>query len=508
MAGAGTKEVRDISVPWSPAGRKSAGEVAASLARLAGRRAAVVGLGVSNLALIDFLRGLDLDPPVCLAGFDKKPRAELAATADRLEAMGIPLFLGGDYLDGLAGHDLVFLTPGMPKDLPAVARARADGAEVSSEMKLFFELCRGWLVGVTGSAGKTTTTTLIGRILEAAFGSWAEGEGHVRPDAGPGPVLVGGNIGRPLIGEVLRIPPTAWVVLELSSFQLELLDQSPNLAVFLNLSPNHLDLHGSMEAYVAAKTRIFRYQKPGDVALLNAGSPRVAGLAEEVPGRLAWFGRENPRRPGGWVADGRLVVDVGQGPETVMEVGDIQVPGAHNVENALAAAVAARLCGVEADTIGRVIAAFGGVEHRLELVRTLDGVRYYNDSIATAPDRTLAALAAVPGSLVLVAGGYDKGIPFDELGEAVAGRVKCLVLLGKTAPKIEAAVRAAVERGGAGAGPRILRASSFDEAVELARGAAEPGDAVLLSPACASYDMFRNFEERGRRFKAIVRGWS
>ncbi len=459
-----------------------------------GRQVAVVGLGVSNLAVVRFL----LRAGARVTAFDQKGPEELGERYLSLAGEPMEWVLGPGYLQELAARadrwERVFLTPGMRKDLPELEALRRAGVPLDSEVGLFLRYCRATVAGVTGSAGKTTTTTLLGRMLEAAGRR----------------VFVGGNIGRPLLPLVGEIGPGDLVVLELSSFQLQMLDQSPHVGVFLNVRPNHLDVHASFEEYFEAKKNVFRFQGAGDTAVLNAEDPLVAGCAAAAPGRVAWFGRAGEVAPGAFLRGDQVVlrgvepVLEGAREEAVGRAGDVRLPGAHNLANALAALAAAAALGADPRRAWAAARAFGGVEHRLELVRELDGVSFYNDSIATAPDRTIAALESFARPVVLIAGGYDKKIPFDELGERIVERVRVLVLLGRTAPKIRAAVEAAAARRGVG-GPEVLAAADLREAVSLAASAARPGDVVLLSPACASYDMFRNYEERGRLFKELVR---
>lgn len=463
-----------------------------------GSRAAVVGLGVSNLAVARFL----LEAGAAVTVFDRKPAETLGERYRALAGEPVGWVLGDGYLGELAARaaafDRVFLTPGMRKDLPELEAARRSGAAFDSEMGLFFRYCRAPIVGITGSAGKTTTTALAGRMLEAAGRR----------------VFVGGNIGRPLLPLVDAIGPDDAAVLEMSSFQLQMLDRSPHVGVFLNLRPNHLDMHADFEEYFEAKKNVFRFQGPADTAVLNAEDPAVAGCAAAAPGRVAWFSRAGEVARGAFLRGGEVIVrGLGAAPGggaagadevAAGEAADLALPGAHNLANALAALAAAAAFGADPRRAWAGVRGFRGVEHRLEFVRERDGVRFYNDSIATAPDRTLAALASFEAPLVLIAGGYDKRIPFDELGERVAERVRALVLVGRTAPKIRAAVEAAAARRGV-RGPEILEARDFPGAVALAAAAARPGDVVLLSPACASYDLFNNYEERGRLFKDLVR---
>lgn len=453
------------------------------------RTVAVVGLGVSNRAVARWLsrRGARL------VGFDQKTAPELGAAHDELQSLGVELVLGPDYLQRLeAGEwDAVVLTPGMRKDLPVLERLKRRGVPFYSEIGLVFSLCRGRIVGVTGSSGKTTTTTLIGEMLKA----------------GPRPVYVGGNIGRPLLEVVEEIPPDAWVVLELSSFQLEMLDKSPHVAVVTNVTPNHLDAHGTMEAYVAAKERIFRFQRADDLAVFNLDNPATAAMSREAPGRTLLFSRRQPVPAGAWLDGDRLVVGGIPGgpsePTILCRTSDVQLLGEHNLENILAAAAVASACGIDPAAVRAVATTFRGVPHRLEFVAEWNGVRYYNDSIATSPARAAAGIRAMRAPIVLIAGGYDKQLPFDELAAAAVGRVRVLILIGVTARKIEAAV-VSYARETNGPLPEIVHVDSLEAAVAEAARRARPGDVVLLSPACASYDMFPNFEVRGRRFVELV----
>lgn len=501
------------------------------LGRFTGRKVAIVGMGRSNLALCRYL----LKEGAFITCFDRKSRQEMEDTARQLEQMGVELRLGPGYLETLPSFQWIFLTPGMKKNLPEIVLARQNGAVISTEIDLFLERCKAEVYGVTGSAGKTTTCTLLGMMLRESF-----------PDR---KVYVGGNIGSVLIEEVDSIPSDALVVLELSSFQLELVSRSPRVSMILNIRPNHLDVHDSFEDYVEAKKRIFKFQGSGDWCVLNLDDPLTSSIASECPGHVGFFTLSRHRAqsaisdfPGtcvAWLEGDNLMVypgycraghlqagyqDTHQG--TVLAVRtDFLVPGEHNVANALGASLLATLAGATPEAIRRAIRSFTGVEHRIEFVREFRGIRFYNDSIATSPDRTEALLEAVQGPLVLIMGGYDKGLSFDELAEKVVRRASAVVTLGKTAEKIERALVSAWSRartsgkqgepepGPCGSHeamvfqeqPDIVRAKSLDEAVELAAAKAMPGWSVVLSPACASFDMFSNYEERGRKFKEIVR---
>ena len=433
-----------------------------------------------------------------MTGFDRRERAEFEPRAAELEQLGVQLHLGGDYLRRLTEkrYDLVVLTPGMVKDRPEIRAAASRGTRVAGQMNLFFDACHAPIVGITGTSGKSTTTSLIARILM---------------EQADRPVYVGGNIGQVLIEEVRSIPARAWVVLELSSFQLELLDRSPHLAVFLNVRPNHLDVHGSMEAYVSAKANILCHQDPEDRAVLNADDPTVRTLTGLTAAEASWFSltRQSVATVGrgsvfATVEDRWLVVRRGNAVARVMPIDEVPLPGRHNLSNVLAAVTAAYLLSTPPEVIRRAVCSFRPLEHRLEPVVERGGVRFVNDSIATTPDRTVAALTSFDDPVVLIAGGYDKGTPYEELGDAaVRHRLRALVLMGQTSPKIEAAVSSAAARLG-DASPPLLRVDGMEQAVVEAWHIARPGDVVLLSPASASYGMFADFEERGCRFKQAV----
>ena len=445
---------------------------------LAKKKVAVVGLGLSNRALIRYLLGQGVVPTAC----DRLGPEELGAAYGELAAQGVAFRLGPGYLEDLEDFDVVFLTPGMPKHLPPIEKAKEAGVVLSSEIDLFFDLCPAPIVGITGSSGKTTTTTLVGKLLAA----------------GGRRVFVGGNIGTPLIDQVDSITHEDRVVLELSSFQLELLDKSPHVAVITNITPNHLDVHPSMEHYVNAKKNIYRWQDVGDVAIFNDDDPYTPKMMQEARGQVFTFSRFHPVARGAWV-DGEQIVLTGTELEgTVCSVKDLALLGGHNVDNVLAACLAAATVGVSRHHMAAVCRTFTGVAHRLELVGEVRGVKYYNDSIATTPARAIAGLNAFTAPIILIAGGSDKNLPFDELADHIISRVKHLILVGVTAEKIERAVR------GKKKDFPVLRAKEFSQAVKLAATVARPGDVVLLSPACASYDMFRNFEERGDLFRRLV----
>ncbi|MDD7386602.1 MAG: UDP-N-acetylmuramoyl-L-alanine--D-glutamate ligase [Firmicutes bacterium] len=440
---------------------------------LKGKKIAVFGLGVSNRPLVRLLLEFGCD----VLGCDRTPREKLDAEVLELEAAGCKLSVGDGYLDHLDA-DLVFRTPGMHPGNPALEDLRSKGAEVTSEMEVFFEVCPCTILAVTGSDGKTTTTTLISEMLKAAGKT----------------VWVGGNIGAPLLPRVREMNPEDYAVVELSSFQLMDMKRSPHIAVVTNLAPNHLDIHKDMDEYVEAKKTIFRYQGREDILVVNADNAITASFKGN--GVTRTFSRQ------GRDAYVRVVGDtITRGGVPVLKKGDILIPGEHNVENYMAA-IAAVDGLVDDETIRQVAKTFGGVEHRIELVRVKDGVRYYNDSIASSPSRTIAGLRSFPEKVILIAGGYDKHIPYDVLGPEICAHVKLLVLGGATGPKIRAAVEDCPDyRPGC---PEIVDCVDFTAAVKSAAAAARSGDVVLMSPASAAFDQFKNFMARGKYFKDMV----
>ena len=437
---------------------------------LRGKRIMVLGLGVSNRPLVRLLLEFSCD----VTGCDRTPREKLDEEVLELERMGCKLSVGDGYLDNLSA-DLVFRTPGMHPGNPAIVALREQGAEVTSEMEVFFEVCPCTKIAVTGSDGKTTTTTLVSEMLKAA--------GHK--------VWLGGNIGTPLLPLVREMKATDFAVVELSSFQLMDMRRSPHVALITNLAPNHLDIHKDMDEYVEAKKNIYRFQSAGDILVVNADNDITAPLAG--PGATHAFSRagKNVRVR---LEDGIIYRD----GTPVLNKHDILLPGEHNVENYMAAiAVVEGL--VEDETIRNVAKTFGGVAHRIELVRVKDGVRYYNDSIASSPSRTMAGLRSFPEKVILIAGGYDKHIPYDVLGPEICTHVKKLFLCGATAPQIRAAVEnCSMDK------PEMTDCGKFEAAVKAAVAAAEAGDVVLMSPASASFDEFKNFAVRGDFFKKLI----
>ena len=438
---------------------------------LQGKKIAVLGLGVSNRPLVRLLLEYGCD----VTGCDRTEREALDAEVLELERQGCKLSLGAGYLDNLDA-ELVFRTPGMHPGNPALEALRQRGAKVTSEMEVFFEVCPCHTIAVTGSDGKTTTTTLVSEMLKA--------EEYT--------VWLGGNIGTPLLPRCREMGTEDYAVVELSSFQLMDMERSPQRAVVTNLSPNHLDVHKDMQEYVDAKKNIFRFQSGEDLLVVNADNGITASLVGN--GVTRCFSRLGGGHAS--VVNGVITVD---GRE-VLATADILLPGVHNIENYMAAILAVEGL-VSDENIRKVAKNFGGVEHRIELVRIKDGVRFYNDSIASSPSRTIAGLRSFPEKVILIAGGYDKHIPYDVLGPEICEHVKVLVLGGATGPKIRAAVEAVQDRNQ----PEILDCPDFETAVRTAAAVAKAGDVVLMSPASAAFDQFKNFMVRGDFYKKIVK---
>ena len=440
---------------------------------LQGKRIAVLGLGVSNRPLVRLL----LEYGCHVIGCDRTPREKVDAEVLELETLGCTLRLGDNYLDGVEA-DILFRTPGMHPGNPAIEALRSRGAAVTSEMEVFFEVCPCHLIAVTGSDGKTTTTTLISQLLKAAGKK----------------VWLGGNIGTPLLPLCREMQPEDYAVVELSSFQLMDMTRSPQIAVITNLAPNHLDVHKDMAEYVDAKKNIFRFQGKNDKLILNADNAITASF--QGNGITEFFSRQG-RTAHVRLEDGMIFC----GENAVLKAEDILLPGVHNIENYMAAIAAVEGL-VEPEQIRTVAKTFGGVEHRIELVRVKDGVRFYNDSIASSPSRTIAGLRSFPEKVILIAGGYDKHIPYDVLGPEICAHVKKLFLGGATGPKIRAAVEGCPEFAGQ---VEITDCENFEQAVRAAAASAEAGDVVLMSPASAAFDQFKNFMVRGEFYKKLVR---
>ena len=442
---------------------------------VAGKNITVIGIGISNLPLIKYLVSLGANVTAC----DRRSAEDLGENYTELEKLGVKFNLGDGYLNNLSG-DMIFKTPGMRYDVPELLKAKENGSIVTSEMEVFFEVCPSHIIAVTGSDGKTTTTTLIHKMMtDAGYKTW-----------------LGGNIGNPLLTDTEKMKENDWVILELSSFQLHTMRKSPEIAVITNISPNHLDMHKDYKEYIDAKKNIMLYQNEGDTLIVNADNQVTADIGKSANGAVKYFSRNGMADV---YLDGNIIK---RGIVEILNIKDIKIPGMHNVENYMAA-IAAVSGLVSKEVIVNVAKTFGGVEHRIELVRTLDGVKYYNSSIDSSPNRTINTLRVFPNKVIMIAGGKDKGIPYDEIGPALAEHVKVLILIGATSDKIQEALDAEINKTGNGKDIEVIRATSYEDAVNTARSKAHDGD-VLLSPASTSFDMFRNFEERGNLFKKIV----
>ncbi|MGA2820272.1 MAG: UDP-N-acetylmuramoyl-L-alanine--D-glutamate ligase [Anaerolineales bacterium] len=453
-------------------------------------RVVILGLARQGTALSRYLaaRGAQV------VASDIKPAEALGDRLEALRGLDLEFVLGGHPLQLLDGADLLFLSGGVPGDLPIVLEARRRGIPISNDSQVFLEACPARTIGITGSAGKTTTTALVAEIgrASAAF-------------AKPGAVWMGGNIGNPLIAELERIRPEDLVVMELSSFQLEWMTRSPNIAAVLNLTPNHLDRHGTMAAYREAKARILQAQGRKDWAVFGWDSPEARGLLERAQGRSAFFGLD-PLAAREWIDgcfldEGWIVLRRARQDVRVLKSQEIRLRGRHNLANVVAACILASLAGIAAQEMGDAIRRFPGVPHRLEFVGRIQGVDWYNDSIATAPERAIAAMESFPEPLVLLAGGRDKKLPWEEWARRVRTRVDHLVLFGEAAALIESALSSIPNTGRP---MTVSRCAGLEEAVRAAAKVARPGSVVLLAPGGTSFDEFRDFEERGERFRDWV----
>lgn len=444
-----------------------------------GKRVAFCGLGRSNLPLIDMYKKFGAEVIAC----DKRSFEQLGQTASELENKGVILSLGESYLKDL-NVDLLFRTPGMNYNMPELSALRNKGVIITSEIETFFELCPCKIIAVTGSDGKTTTTTLISELLKA--------EGKT--------VHLGGNIGRPLLPDIFDIHQDDFAVVELSSFQLISMTKSPDIAVVTNVTPNHLDVHKDMQEYIEAKRNIIKYQSENAKTILNYNNDITRSFSENINTNVYFFNSDTDENSI-FAKDGIIKIKESGKYTDILSITDIAIPGAHNVENYMAA-IGAVWGLVSKETIIAVAKSFSGVQHRAELVRVLDDVRYYNDSIASSPTRTIKGMLSLfEQKIILICGGYDKNIPYAPLGPVVNDKVKTLILLGATGPKIKEAVVDASNYDGS---IQIIEVSDLNEAVNTARKIAQKGDIVSLSPASASFDMFKDFEHRGNCFKALV----
>ena len=445
----------------------------------------VLGLARQGVALARFLARAGAEVVVS----DLRDESALAEQMAALDDLPIRYVLGGHPKRLLDGADLLCLSGGVPLDAPIVVAARARSIPLSNDAQLFLERCPAPVIGITGSAGKTTTTALVGEMCRAAgFTTW-----------------VGGNIGNPLIADLERIGPDDRVVMELSSFQLEIMTISPHIAAVLNITPNHLDRHKTMENYIAAKRNIVAHQGEQDYAVLGFDDARARALALETPARPIFFSGGAEVDEGAYKTDGELALRRAGRHEIICKVKEIRLRGFHNILNVLAASAIAGLVGVGVEAMGEVARTFAGVEHRLELVRERRGVRWYDDSIATAPERVVAALRSFDEPIVLLAGGRDKDLPWEPFAAEAVSRVRHLVTFGEAGGMIARVVRGRLNGAGEGTLEGITEVETLEEAVETAERVARPGDVVLLSPGGTSFDAFRDFAARGDRFKELVR---
>lgn len=452
---------------------------------LKGKKISLIGLGVSHRPLVDLLLNYGASLTVC----DKKNYEDLKELIDKYQGKDINFSLGDDYLKNLGG-DIIFKGPGIRCDKPEILAAKEKGSIITSEMEVFFSLCPCRIIAVTGSEGKTTTTTLISKFLEA--------QGFT--------CHLGGNIGKPLLPEVLNINPDDFAVVELSSFQLHTMEQSPYIAAITNVTPNHLDWHTSMDEYVQSKQNIFKYQRVGASRLtLNADNITTFSFAKEAKGEVNFFSMKT-RVVGTYMdsagdiyhSDGSADVN---DDKFIMNKSNILLVGDHHIENYMTA-ISATWGLVDISNIIKIANTFGGVEHRTEFVREYEGVKFYNDAIATTPTRTIACLKSQPKKIILIVGGYDKKIPYGPLGPYINDNVCCLICMGTTGPKIEEAVKEAENYDEKAL--NILHVDNLEDAVLLAYKNANSGESVYLSPASASFDLYSNFEAKGNHFKEIV----
>jgi len=467
---------------------------------LVGKRVVILGLARQGMALARFLAQAGAEVTVS----DLQDETALADQLAGLAGLPIRYVLGEHPLNLLDEADLLCLSGGVPVDVPIVVEAQRRSIPLSNDAQLFLERCPAPVIGITGSAGKTTTTALVGEMCHAAgLRAW-----------------VGGNIGNPLIANLDQIRPGDWVVMELSSFQLEVMTVSPHVAAVLNVTPNHLDRHRTMEAYIAAKRNVVAHQKPEDFALLGYDDANARALALETAAHLLWFSGGAEVDEGAFKTNGELTLRLGNlpppasgGDRVICRASEVRLRGRHNLLNVLAACALAGVAGVPVEAMWKVATTFTGVEHRLELVRELNGVRWYDDSIATAPERSLAAVRSFEEPIVLLAGGRDKKLPWDEFADETVQRVRHLVTFGEAGPMVAEIVEARWVKGREAGSRRqearlegIAQVGTLEEAVEAAARLAQPGEVVLLAPGGTSFDAFRDFAERGDRFKELVQG--
>ncbi len=449
-----------------------------------GKYVAIMGMGVSNTPLIKYLMDLDANITV----FDKKSEEELdKSLIEEYAIQGVKFSLGENYLKNLVGYDIIFRSPSMRPDIPELEKELDRGAILTSEIEMLIDLCPGKIIGITGSDGKTTTTTLIYKMLEAA--------GYH--------CYLGGNIGIPLFAKIDEMRSEDIIVLELSSFQLMTLKKSPQIAVVTNVSPNHLDIHKSYEEYIEAKKNIFKYQDKDGIVVLNYDNDITRDFSLEAKGEVRYFSTRVKLDDGVILDNNMIKISEDKIRKQIINVDDILLLGAHNIENACTAIAAVKDL-VKPEDIVSVLTTFKGVEHRNEFVRLLNGVKWYNDSIGSSPTRTIAGLVSFKNKVILIAGGYDKHLDYTDMGRYIVDHVKTLVLLGQTKEKIKTATLQEIERRGGNIDLPIIECTSLEEAVNKAYEIASEGDTVFFSPASASFDMFKNFEERGNKYKELV----
>ncbi len=452
-----------------------------------GKRVVIIGLARQGKALAQFLSQKGVEVVVS----DQQSAEQLGPAIEELAAYELTYQLGSHPSSLLEGTDVLFLSGGVPVDLPIAVEARERGIELANDTQLFLEACCAPVIGITGSAGKTTTTSLVGRMAEIAFA------GSERR------AWVGGNIGRPLLNDLDEIKPVDLVIMELSSFQLELMTVSPHIAAVLNLTPDHLDRHGSMEVYAAAKKRILANQIKDDIAVVRHDDPLTWEMRNLVQGRMIAFGWEQPsdEQESAYVRDGVLRLRSGDVEREICSVEKVALRGRHNLLNLLAASALASAAGLPIEAMSEAASNFQGVPNRLEFVRRVQGADWYNDSIATTPDRALAAVRAFAEPKVLLAGGQDKDLPWETFAREVVSRVDHLILFGQAAQKIERHIKEAAKDG---AQPTLVICEGLTDAVQAAAAVAEEGDVVVLSPGGTSFDEFSNYEVRGEKFRALV----
>lgn len=449
-----------------------------------GKYVAIMGMGVSNTPLIRYLMDLDANITV----FDKKTEDELGKSfIEEYVLQGVQFSLGENYLDNLHGYDIIFRSPGIRPDVEQIQKEVDRGAILTSEIEKLIELTPSKVIGITGSDGKTTTTTLIYTMLKE--------EGYN--------CYLGGNIGTPLFAKIDEMKPDDIIVLELSSFQLMTLKNSPSISIVTNVSPNHLDVHKSYEEYIEAKKNIFRFQDENDIVVLNYDNDITRDFAFEAKGEVRFFSRKQRLEKGVIVQDNKIKIVTPESEEEIMNIDDILLLGMHNVENACTAIAAVKDL-VKKESIVKVLTTFKGVEHREEFVRELNGVKWYNDSIGSSPTRTIAGLASFKTKVVLIAGGYDKHLDYTDMGKYILDHVKVLILMGQTKEKIKEATLSELKKRECSVNLPIIECNTLEEAIISASENSKSGDIVFFSPASASFDMFKNFVERGKKFKEIV----